>query len=341
MNITYIPGRSITLVTSKFKVLTASKDNPNWSKIEAAVKANDEQTLINLISPKKYVEGFGNTGKIEVRGSDVFYRGEKLFGEDVNRIFAYLSSGAPEASMLKFLDAKFKNVDTNSVTSLYRFLENKEMPITDNGTVLGFKGVRSDLYSVHTGQEPLISGVRRSDGSILNDIGETVWMERRYVDCNANNPCGPGLHIGSRRYAKGWGPRVMVVEFSPEDVCMVPNNSCEVLRVNKYRIVGELTEGDYLGETYNGDYSRPVETPEPEEVEVEVVIEPAKTVSKTPNRENIFNISNWSRGQAEGFKDGKAHAKRKFYEVDKGSTFKKYSKEFINGYLVGYKDGRK
>ncbi len=337
MNLTYILNRSITLVTSNFKVLTASRDNPNWSKIEAAVKANDENALIRAISMKASVEDFGGTGQIEVRnGRDVFYRGVKLFGEDVSRILAYLSSGAPHVSLVKFLDEKLRNVSPDSVASLYNFLANKEMPITDNGTVLGFKGVRDDLYSVHTGAEPLISGTRREDGSILNEIGETVWMERRYVDCNANNSCGPGLHVGSRRYAKGWGPRVMIVEFSPADVGMVPNHSCEVLRVSKYRVVGELLAGDYLGETYNGDYARPNETPEPpEDIEVAEVI----TVA-TPKAKNIFNISEWSKGQATGFKDGKAHAKRKFYEVDKGRSFKKYSKEFVNGYLVGYKDGR-
>ena len=163
-------------------------------------------------------------------------------------------------------------------------------------------------------------------------------MDMSYVDCNANNSCGPGLHIGSKSYAKGWGPRVMVVEFSPENVGMVPNGNCEFLRVNKYRIVGELNEGDYLGETYNGDYSRPNETPEPpDEIEVPEVLE---VVGKKLASKNVFNISDWSKGQAAGFKDGKAHSKRKFYEVDKGRSFKKYSKEFVNGYLVGYKDGR-
>ena len=338
MNITLIPNRSITLVTSDFRVLTATRDNPNWPKIESAIKANDELALIDAISMKRSVETFGKTGRIEIRGNDVYYRGEKLYGEDVSRIFSYLSMGAPQESMIKFLDEKLKNDKPLAVTSLYTFLNNKEMPLTANGTVLGFKGVQQNLYSVHTGSEPLISGSRNANGSILNEIGETVWMDMRYVDRDANNSCGPGLHIGSKNYAKGWGPRVMVVEFSPANVGMVPNHACEVLRVNKYRVVGELNEGDYLGETFNDNYARPFETPEPpENIEVPEVFE---IVGKKLVSKNIFNISEWSKGQATGFKDGKAHAKRKFYEVDKGRSFKKYSKEFVSGYLVGYLDGR-
>ena len=55
---------------------------------------------------------------------------------------------------------------------------------------------------------------------------------------------------------------------------------------------------------------------------------------------NLYSISDWSKGQATGYKHGKAHAKRLFYEVDKGRKFKRYSTEFVDGYLRGYRDGR-
>lgn len=340
MNITFLRNpdgtpRSLVYVSPQGVAKTVARDNPNWAKIYAAVEAGDETLLQNLISIKRSVETFGNTGNIQVREGSVFFRGEKLFGEDVNRILSYLKGGFPADSMIKFLESKVRNVSPASVASLYNFLENKEMPITANGTVLGFKGIRDDYFSVHTGAEPLISGIRRADGAIRNQIGDVNWMERRYVNCNASESCGPGLHVGSRRYAKGWGPRVMVVEFLPEHVGMVPNHACEVLRVEKYRVVGELNEADYLGEVFNDDYSRPNETPEPPS-KIVVPIEKVKAKQK-----NCFNISAWTKGHVAGEADGRAHAKRKFYEVDNGSSFRNYSKEFVKGYLVGYKAGRK
>jgi len=300
MNITYLRDkdgspRGLVFISSTGVAKTINKDNPNWTKIEAAIRDNDESALMDAISMKRSVENFGSTGKIQVRNGAVYYGGEKLFGEDVNRILSYLQNGYPTASMIKLLEAKMRNISRNAgaVSSLYSFLENKGMPITDNGTILGYKGVREDLYSVHTGNEPLISGTRREDGAILNAIGETVWMDMRYVDCNPDNSCGPGLHIGSYNYAKGWGKRVMVIEFSAENVGMVPNHACEVLRVNKYRVVGEYLQGDYLGDVYNNDYARPDETPEPPE-DIEVA-EPITVV--TPKAKNIFNISDWSKGR--------------------------------------------
>lgn len=342
MNITFLRNkdgspRGLVYISPSGVAKTVSKDSHNWAKIEAAVRNNDEEALMDAISMKRSVETFGNTGKIQVRNGAVYYGGEKLFGEDVNRILQYLHSGFPTASMIKFLEAKVRNVSPESVVALYSFLENKGMPITDNGTILGYRGVDSDYYSKTSGSEPLISGKRDERGKILNAIGETVWMDRRYVCADNNQGCAGGLHIGSKDYATGWAGsgKVMVVEFSPEFVVSVPTYEHAKLRVSKFKVVGELN-GDVLGEVYNGDYARPDETPEPpEEIEVAEVIEVA-----TPKAKNIFNISDWSKGQADGFKDGKAHTKRKFYEVDKGSSFKKYSKEFVNGYLVGYKDGR-
>ena len=119
----------------------------------------------------------------------------------------------------------------------------------------------------------------------------------------------------------------MVVEFSPEHVVSVPTTEHEKLRVHKYKVVGEISIGEILDNTYNGDYVRPDSDVDPD------------TLEET-DWSHLYNVSDWSRGQSSGYKDGKAHQKRKFYEEDKGRSFKKYSLEFVSGYLVGYKDGR-
>jgi hypothetical protein len=358
MNITFIPGRFVSLITSDFaRTMSASKGGAvNWDKIEAAVRAKDEQALIKAISTRDVVTSFGagtpNRGNIEIRGTQVLYRGEPLFGEDVDRIFSYLQNGFPHESMVNFLEAKTRNVSPTSVASLYHFLENRGMPITDNGTVLGYKGVRGDFYSINTGSEPLIEGVRDERGGIRNTIGSVVAMDRRYVCADNGNPCGPGLHIGSKNYATNWAGngRVMVVEFSPEHVVSVPSAEHEKLRVYRYRVVGELN-GDFLGNTYNNDYVRPAQAVEPDEVievetadETEIILAEIESEGKAqaiklPDFKR-FNISDWSKGQAKGFKDGKAHQKRMYYEEDRGRKFRRVSSEFVDGYLAGYRDGR-
>jgi len=325
--------RELMLVTSAGQVMTVARDNPNWKKIEAAVTLGDEQTLIKLISIKESIRSFGDgvkgRGDITIKNDTIFYRGEKLFGEDVNRIISYLKDGLPQESMIRFLEAKLLNPSPESVASLYLFLENRGMPLTDNGTVLGYKGVESDFYSKNTGEEPLIEGIRDDRGKIRNQIGDVVWMDRRYVCADNSQACAGGLHIGSKDYATGWADsngHVMVVEFSPEHVVSVPTSEHEKLRVHKYRVVGELS--GVLGDTYNSDYVRPENAPNPDETAV------------VEDEVERYNISDWSRGQTKGIKDGRSHQKRLFYECDKGRTFKKYSKEWVDGYLAGYRTGR-
>ena len=341
MNITFIPGRSITLVTSDFRVLTATSDNPNWPQIEDAIKRKDEPALINAISIKESIESFGSgvkgRGNITIKGDNIYYRGEKLFGEDISRILAYLRGGFPVESMILFLEAKLRNKFPESVTALYSFLENRGMPISDNGTVLGYKGVESDFFSKNTGSEPLIEGIRDARGKIRNQIGDTIWMDRRYVCSDNSQGCAGGLHIGSENYATGWAGdgHVMVVEFSPEHVVSVPTTEHEKLRVYKYKVVGELS-GTSLGDVYNNDFVRP----ETLSVDTDTYSFEEDNACEKPDYSNLYNISDWTKGQSFGYKDGKAHQKRKFYEEDRGRSFKKYSKEWVDGYLKGYREGR-
>lgn len=337
MNITLIPNRSLTLVTSDFRVLTAGKDNPNWNEILEAVRDRDEDRLVSLMSMKQTIKSFGKNvkdrGEITIRGNKVFYRGVQLHGKDVQRIIDYLTNKFPTESMVRFLERKLKNPSPRSRDCMYDFFENKGMPLTDRGTFLGYKGVREDYNSINTGSEPLIEGIRNPDGSIRNRIGDVVRMDRRYVCDDFNQPCGPGLHVGSQAYAQNWagGGHIMVVEVDPADVVSVPTQEHEKLRVTGYRVVGEVKKEQLLDSTYNGDYVRPDDAPNPDDDNTDFGWTDERCQGKSINYRN---------GYEAGVADGRAHQKRKFYEMDRGCTFKRYPPTYVAGYCDGYRDGR-
>ena len=264
----------------------------------------------------------------------------------------------PVASMITFLERKLKNPSRRSIDSLYGFLSHQGMPITDNGTFLGYKGVLSNFASKNTGSEPLISGKRLPNGSIDNSIGETIEMERRYVCDDFNQPCGPGLHVGSLEYAQGWAGfegRVVIVEVDPAHVVSVPKDETNKLRVTKYRVVGEYVAK--LENTYNNEYVRPDNEalPSPAEVvqsEIDEVLDEnhedcpecgecvdCGLCSCEENEENSNESdtpqTTSSNGYEIGLKHGRSHQKRLYYEVDRAS-----GNPFIVGYLNGYKIGR-
>jgi hypothetical protein len=221
-----------------------------------------------------------------------------------------------------------------------------------------------------TGTEVLIAGVRDERGKIFNGIGEVIWMRREDVCSDNSNACAGGLHIGSEQYAMDWAHEqcdnghLMVVEFSPEHVVSVPTCEHAKLRVYKYRVVGELN-GDKLGEVFNNNYVRPTNEPadavvvdttfvpdadewwddgDESDAEAEVLMLEqgnAEGIAISPTTyPKKYKVSDWSKGQAAGLQDGKGHQKRKFYEEDRGRSFKQYSVEFVTGYLTGYRDGR-
>lgn len=348
MNVSLIPNRSVTLVTSDRRVLTATKDNPNWKAIVDAIKANDEVAAIEAISIKETIKKFGKgvtgRGDIEIRNNQILYRGERLFGEDITRILAYITEGYPQGSLIRFLERKLKNPSPVAVASLYTFLQNRQMPVTPNGTILGYKGVSATYNSIHTGAEPLIKGIRNPDGSVANLVGEEVWMDRQYVCADNTNGCAAGLHIGSKNYAHGWGAKVMVVEFSPEDVVSVPDNEHEKLRVCRYRVVGELN-GDVLGNVFNDAYVRPDNTFDPDmdldgHEDTDSDVDGENGIGMPYEDEEVQVPDDYMKGKAMGIKDGRAHQKRKFYEVDIAHKFRHVTRRYVQGYLDGYRRGR-
>jgi hypothetical protein len=369
MTFTLIPNRNLTVVTSDCQVLTIHKDNPNWEAILECVKLGDEAGVVRLMNLRKTIEDFGTgvegRGEIKVVGDKVLYRDEPLYGEDITRIKEYLSMKFPVTSMIKFLERKMKNPSRRSIESLYGFLSHQGMPITDNGTFLGYKGVLGDFSSRNTGSEPLIKGQRLPNGSIFNGIGETIEMERRYVCDDFNQPCGPGLHAGSLEYATSWAGedgRVVIVEIDPANVVSVPKQETNKLRITSYRVVGEYV--GKLSNTYNNEYVRPEEisAPTPEEVvtsEVDSVLD--EDHEDCPNCGNCITCDmcecevntdvvtekktgvkladtpqkQRNQGYKIGVKHGKSHQKRLYYEIDRATK-----NPFIEGYLNGYKVGR-
>ena len=133
-----------------------------------------------------------------------------------------------------------RNPSFSSREQAYKFLEHKGMPLTADGNVLGYKGVREDYKD-------------KWSGKFSNHVGAELSMERTQVDDNINHGCSAGFHVGSHEYADSWASsdgKLMLVEFSPEDIVSVPHD-CQYakLRVCKYRVVSECFDRKILDDS--------------------------------------------------------------------------------------------
>jgi hypothetical protein len=73
-------------------------------------------------------------------------------------------------------------------------------------------------------------------------LGGTVSMDRATVDCNPQNTCSAGLHIGAPDYVKGFGgsgSEFLACLVNPMNVCAIPADySYQKMRVCEYYAYG-------------------------------------------------------------------------------------------------------
>lgn len=336
---------NLMVVTDNFETLTTTKSNPNWDKILTALRAGQGDEVVRLMSIKDAMVDYFD-GKIAIRGNQIWYGNQTLHGRDVERTLELMRMDVPVGPMVAFLKNKMNNPSRRAVDEMYNFLTNPAvdknggMPITPNGTILGYKGVRADFYSISGNPKTVVlQGKVDESGHILNEIGATIEVARNSVCDDYKNGCAEGLHIGSREYAESWAGsdgKVILVEFSPEDVVSVPEDcGFQKLRACKYVVRGECQRETRLNTTYTEDYTPSDECEEEDDYEREQELE---ELDAQDAAENEYN-----EGFDRGFRDGKAHKARLYIRGDEnlGNGSLDHSPDFISGYNRGYEDIRR
>jgi hypothetical protein len=319
--------------------------HPRWNQILVALKMEDQEQLVELMSIAKTVERY-TEANVVIEDGNVFFKGRQLHGLDVTRLLEYVRDGVPTIRLLRFLEKKQTNPSYRSINELYKFLEHREMTLTERGTVIGYKGVRDDYYSIMGNTATImISGETDSGGHILNKIGADIRCERSCVCDDYQQGCSPGLHIGSLAYAKGWGPRVLLVEFDPADVVSVPDDcECQKLRACAYKVIGEYTDTVSATSTQSqsvepsSDY---VDRDGAGEDESTCDCDECNCDDGVDYEDGDDYDADYNKGYETGLKDGKAHKAREYYATDQDDeSISESARTYIEGYNDGYRMGR-
>lgn len=217
---------------------TITSDNPSYRQVLDAIIANERPSWIADLfrtanAVKRYLKG---NVTLTPDGSGLLFNGEEVHNVVVDRILAFMSDGLPVEPLIAFLQRLLANPSRRSIEELYKFLEHKALPITEDGSFLAYKGVRDDYRDCHT-------------GTFTNTVGTVNEMSRSKVDDDFRNHCSNGFHVGSLEYATGFGSRTVIVKVDPANVVSVPSDcNCQKLRTSKYEVVDE----------YRGALERPL-----------------------------------------------------------------------------------
>ena len=242
----YIINNKAIVLFINNKPVKVEKTDPRFSKIVQAfdLPSNEQESeILSVLSDKvetdKPVEDF------QFKGDEVYLSGEKLPNVLAKKVISLYKNDLPISIFKNFWKNLRENPSNSSVNELYEFLEYKELPITEDGCFLAYKGLDNNFWSVSGNKETkVLKGQVDKDGKIYNGIGETIEVVRRDVDDDRRNHCSHGLHVGSHDYASSFSKgKMVVVKVNPKDVVSVPNDyNCQKCRVSSYTVVSEYKE---------------------------------------------------------------------------------------------------
>lgn len=211
------------------------RTNANWGKIKEAL-ADDATTadeLILLMSPATAIAAAAEGhNTISVRNGKVYLDNAEINNVLTERILDIVSEGLELDPWVKFAENIYANPQSFAQEELYLFLENGNLPLTQDGCFIAYKVVRDNYTDCHS-------------GTFSNTIGNVVSMPREQVDPNRHNTCSRGLHFCSREYLPSFyaqhGTRVVLVKINPKDVVSIPSDYNNTKgRTWRYEVVGEI-----------------------------------------------------------------------------------------------------
>jgi hypothetical protein len=217
--------------------------------------------------------------RVSILGDKILFDGDEINGHLMDVIRDLFASGETIelAPLVKFLEKASTNPSLDSIDDLYRWINNGDLVIDDDGDFIAYKGVygADGRLSTHSGTA-FVDGVE-INGQIPYEDGTVVTMPRSSVGDNRNVACSTGLHAGTHRYASGYGDTLILVKINPRDVVSVPNDSSgQKLRVSRLIVLNETTER--LSSRYvKTDVVDPDELPET----VEDIEEPEEEIDET------------------------------------------------------------
>lgn len=233
--IAYLKHSDRVTVILKGTAYTIMETHPKYQKVVDALETEGitESKLLKLISTSTCINIYGK-GRFKIVDNHLEdNKGNILHGSLVERILKLQADGKPVKYLCRFLDNLYQNPARHAIDELYLFLERNDLPITDDGCFVAYKGVDKDYFDHHS-------------HTYENKVGAVMEMLRQDVDDNRENTCSVGFHVGRFEYAddfKGAEGHLMICKVNPKDVVSVPpdyDNS--KLRTCRYEVIGEATD---------------------------------------------------------------------------------------------------
>ena len=229
---------------------TVQRSQANFEKLRRALYEQRWDDVPGLLTVAQTIEQWAD-GDFTVVDGHVVYQGDRLPQALDKRILKMVTQAEDPRCLMRFWERLQENPSYRSVNQLYAFLmKHPGIPITPDGHVLFYKGVRADFRDCHSGQ-------------FDNSPGQTPYMKRNRVSDDLTKACHFGFHVGSRAYASGFGNgKTVICKVDPADVVCVPNDCNQAkIRIHRYHVIGVDTGELLSGTTFDDAGTVPAAKP--------------------------------------------------------------------------------
>lgn len=225
------------------RMRTLNSTHPNFSAVREALKNYGlygaspelEARIADLVDIPQFIAKV-TAGRVKVGDNAVYFDDREVHGVIAKRLLGMLGQGFNISPLARFLDRLMSNPIPTAADELYLWMEQSELPLTDDGCFLAFKKVNNEYLSYH-------------DNKTDNSIGSKLPLlsEDRY-DTDRRRTCSSGYHFCSFNYLRSYygdEGRVVICKIAPEDVVSIPNDYNNAKgRAKTYEIIGEVPENE-------------------------------------------------------------------------------------------------
>lgn len=229
---------------------TIHRGSPQYHLLRDALFAEQWDSIPALVTVEGALRAYLKGTPFVVEDGTLKYEGIEVPDSLTARMGAMAATGEDPTPLMRFYARLAKNPSYRSRTQLHEFMCHVGIPIEADGTFLAYKGVKNDLYDVHSGK-------------FLNAPGEILTMPRNAISDDPDVGCHVGFHVGALEYAAGFGERVVICRVDPEHVVSVPRDSSfQKMRVCRYEVVGFWAGEALPSTTYTSDVDEDYEDDE-------------------------------------------------------------------------------
>jgi hypothetical protein len=229
-------GNGVITVEENGEVFVVSSTDPAFAHYMNAALENKPLSEVRGAGIPHLAPLTELSERLFVNENRIEFDGEPIATPLAETIRRYWLEGRPYSGLVKFMERLSLNTCEHSREALWDWVRDRDLEVDNQGLIIAYKGVRSDLTSVHSG--PAMVDDVPQNGHIPNQAGSVISMERSQVQHDPSVACGFGLHVGTKSYARGFGAVLLTVLVDPVDVVSVPSDSNgEKMRVCRYEII--------------------------------------------------------------------------------------------------------